>query len=193
MAAAVLPKEITGAWRRAVARHRAAHPYSDAGRSGPGIARDAGDTPYGSTLLVCLAARRWLVLAQIGDGDVLLALRGGQALSPVPADDRLDGLHTTSLCRPSAEQDFRLAVCDLADTPVRAVLLATDGYANAQTEQAWEPAVAADLARMADERSPAWFDGQVPRWAERCASSQGSGDDTTLGLLLADRLEPQGH
>lgn len=59
----------------------------------------------------------WLLLAQIGDGDILGIGVAGAALSPVPGDPLLDGLHTTSLCAPDAEQSFRTATVDLAAEP----------------------------------------------------------------------------
>lgn len=171
-------------WRQAVIQDTATRPYSNLEQAKLDILGDEPEVSYGSTLLVCLAMRPWLVFAQVGDGDVLAVLPDGRALSPVPWDDRLEGVITTSLCLPDAEHDFRFGVCDLDETPVRAVLLATDGYSNAQRAEPWQPTVAADLARQADEHDARWFDEQVPRWAQKCASSAGSGDDTTLALLV---------
>jgi Protein phosphatase 2C len=179
-ATAVLVPEILDEWRRAVALHHGRHPYSPAEKA----LSDDPAIPYGSTLLVCLATTRWLVCAQIGDGDLLVVLPDGRPLSPIPPDDRLDGTLTTSLCLPDAEQDFRFGICDMAITPIRAVLLATDGYGNAQRTEPWQPGVARDLARLAAIHEPGWFAGQLPYWAGLCASSVGSGDDTTLALLI---------
>ena len=68
-----------------------------------------------------------------------------------------------------------------ADTPL---LLATDGYGNAQADEPWQPGVGRDLAELAACRDRHWFGREVPGWAERCASADGSGDDTTIALLL---------
>ena len=38
---------------------------------------------------------------------------------------------------------------------------------------------------LAAEHDHSWFEHQVPGWAQRCASADGSGDDTTIALLLA--------
>jgi Protein phosphatase 2C len=184
MATAALAPEILGAWRRAVTLHHTRYPYSPAERAALTALGDGPEVPYGSTLLVCLVAGRWLVCAQIGDGDLLAVQPDGRPLSPIPPDDRLDGVRTTSLCLPGAEQDFRFGVRDLTTTAIRAVLLATDGYANAQRAEPWQPGVAADLALLAGSRDPGWFAEQIPEWARLCASSAGSGDDTTLALLV---------
>jgi hypothetical protein len=139
----------------------------------------------GSTLLLAIAGRRWLVLVQIGDGDIMGIQPDGRPLLPVPRDPSLDGQQTTSLCGPRAEDEFRAAVVDTSTTPLLGVMLATDGYGNAQVADPWTDAVSADLAELINDRPPEWLAGQLPLWASRCASADGSADDTTIALLIA--------
>jgi protein phosphatase 2C-like protein len=136
-------------------------------------------------LLLAIVCGSLLLLAQIGDGDIVAVRPSGTALLPVPRDPRLDGRHTTSMCTKAAEGAFRGAVVDLTATELAGVLLATDGYANAQAARAWEDAVSADLAKLIREQQAGWLAGQLPGWAARCASTEGSADDTTIALLLA--------
>lgn len=180
-----LPQAIVGEWRTEVAKHLAAHPYTAQEQSALADAGDEPEVPYGSTLLFAVIAGGWLACAQIGDGDLLAVRPDGTALSPVPGDSRLDGQHTTSLCQPDAEDDFRTCALDLRADPLLALLLATDGYGNAQTAENWQPEVAGDLAALAATHDLDWFAAQVPSWAERCASADGSGDDVTIALLLS--------
>jgi hypothetical protein len=180
-----LPPAIVQGWRAEIARHVEDHPYAAEERAVLERDGDGPDVPYGSTLLVAVVTGGWLVCAQIGDGDMVAVTPDGMHSGPVPGDSSLDGLRTTSLCQPDALRAFRVGVRDLAMTPLAAVLLATDGYGNAQAADHWQPAVARDLAGMAAEKDPGWFARQVPGWAEMCASGQGSGDDTTIALLLA--------
>jgi hypothetical protein len=182
---------ITGRWRAAVADHLAAQPFTDQEQA----VRTRGDDPliaYGTTLLLAVAACRWLVLVQIGDGDIVGIQPGGRALLPVPSDPSLDGLQTTSLCAPRAEEDFRVAVVDLSSTALLGVLLATDGYGNAQAADPWADAVSADLAGLIGGQSQEWLAAQLPAWASRCASADGSADDTTIALLIAPFAPGQG-
>jgi hypothetical protein len=179
-----LPAAVVTRWRELVARHQAGHPYAPAEQAALDAAGDAPDIPYGSTLLVALVAGGWLVCGQIGDGDMLAVRPDGTALTPVSGDDRLDGFHTTSLCQRGAVGSFRVAAHHLRTEPLLALLLGTDGYGNAQAAGPWQPAVARELAGLAAEHDHGWFTGQVQRWAERCASAQGSRDDTTIALLL---------
>jgi len=127
---------------------------------------------------------QWLICAQIGDGDMLAIRPDGQSFTPVPAGEKLDGERTRSLCQPDALTAFRLAVHDLVTRPLVALLLATDGYGNSQTADPWQPGIGRDLARFAAEHDHGWFERQVPAWAQRCASADGSGDDTTIALLI---------
>ena len=175
---------ITGRWRDAVREDVAADPFTAREEA----ARAKGDDTLiacGSTLLLAIAGRRWLVLVQIGDGDIVGIQPGGRPLLPVPDDPSLDGRQTTSLCGTRAEDDFRAAVVDTRTTALLGVLLATDGYGNAQLADPWTEAVSADLADMINDRPPEWLAGQLPLWASRCASPDGSADDTTVALLIA--------
>jgi Protein phosphatase 2C len=180
-----LPVAIVTRWRELVARHLAAHPYSAAEQSGLTTAGDGPEIPYGSTLLVAVIAAGWLVCAQIGDGDMLAVRPDGDGWTPVGGDDRLDGLHTTSLCQRGAVSSFRTAAHDLRTEALLALLLGTDGYGNAQATHPWQPDVARELAVLAAKHDHEWFKRQISVWADRCASAAGSGDDTTIALLLA--------
>lgn len=179
----VLVPAITARWREAVREDLAAEPITPEEEP----SRSPGDDPviaYGTTLLVAAVWGEWLLLAQIGDGDILGVRPDGGALLPVPGDPLLDGRHTTSLCSPGAEHSFRAAAVSTGLTPLLGVLLATDGYANAQAADGWEDVVGADLAALISAHPPEWLASQLPVWAGRCASLDGSGDDTTIALLL---------
>jgi hypothetical protein len=171
-------------WRSAVADQLGVRPYTKEERFVLSLADDSPLIPYGSTLLVAVITGRWLVCAQIGDGDMLAVRPDGSVFSPVAGDDRLDGRRTTSLCQPDALASFRTSAHDLSQVPLAALLLATDGYGNAQADEPWQPSVARDLAELAASHDRRWFEQEVPGWAQRCASSDGSGDDATIALLL---------
>jgi hypothetical protein len=185
-----LARAVVADWRSAVADQLAARPYTPEEQYVLDLAGDTPVVPYGSTLLVAVVTARWLVCAQIGDGDMLAVRPDGGSFRPVAGDARLDGLRTTSLCQPDALASFRTGAHDLREVPLTALLLATDGYGNAQADEPWPPGVGRDLAGLAAAHDHHWFEQQVPGWAERCASADGSGDDATLALLL--RGDPEG-
>jgi hypothetical protein len=179
----VLVPDIAVRWRDAVRRDVAAEPFTGAEEA---VRRgDDEAIPYGTTLLVAIGLGERLLLAQIGDGEIVCIRPDGTPLLAVPGDPLLDGRRTTSLCSHGAADLFRVAAVGLADTPVLAALLATDGYGNAQPAQVWQSAVSAELAGLIATRPASWLAGQLPGWAARSASVDGSADDTTLALLLA--------
>jgi Protein phosphatase 2C len=175
---------IAERWREAVAEDLAAEPITEAEQAWQADGDD-DVIAYGSTLLLALVWRQWLVLAQIGDGDIVCVRSDGGALLPVPGDPALDGLQTTSLCEPRAADAFRVAVVDMSRTELAGVMLATDGYGNAQLADPWTTAFSSDLVKLLREHDAEWLASQVPSWAARCASADGSADDTTIALLLA--------
>lgn len=174
---------IVDRWRTAVRRDVAAQPFTGAEEA---VRRgDDVTVPYGTTLLVAIGMRDRLLLAQVGDGDIVCIRPDGAALLAVPGDPLLDGRHTTSMCSAGAADSFRVAVVDLAGTPVLGALLATDGYGNAQVAQVWEDVVSAEFAAAITATPMPALAGELAVQAGRCASVDGSGDDTTLALLLA--------
>jgi serine/threonine protein phosphatase PrpC len=181
---AFLVPAIVQRWREAVLADVKADPFTDAEQAH----RHQGDNAtiaYGSTLLLGVVLRDWLIFAQIGDGDVVGVRTNGRPALPVPTDPQLDGLVTTSLCGLDPRSDFRVAVVDTVASPLLAVLLATDGYSNAQVVEAWPAAFSEDLAWMLRDRDLHWLASQLPSWAARCASSDGSADDTTVALMIS--------
>jgi hypothetical protein len=179
-----LARAVVADWRSAVAGQLQVRPYTTEEQFLLGLTADTPLIPYGSTLLVAVIAARWLVCAQIGDGDMLAVRPNGSSFSPVAGDDRLDGRRTTSLCQPDALASFRTGAHDLRRVPLAALLLATDGYGNAQADEPWQPSVGRDLAELAACHDRHWFGQEIPGWAQRCASAEGSGDDATIALLL---------
>jgi hypothetical protein len=179
-----LARAVVSGWRSAVAAQLEVRPYTVEEQFILDRSADTPVVPYGSTLLVAVIAAQWLVCAQIGDGDMLAVRPDGSSFAPVAGDDRLDGRRTTSLCQPDALASFRTGAHDLRQVPLAALLLATDGYGNAQADEPWQPSVGRDLAELAACRDRHWFGQEVPGWAERCASADGSGDDATIALVL---------
>jgi protein phosphatase 2C-like protein len=182
--------DIIARWNAAVEADLSAHPFSEAEAAVLGRESLPDVIAYGSTLLVAVLTAEFAVFTQIGDGDIVAVRPDGQSLLPVPADDSLDGWLTTSLCQVDAEESFRTGVVALADNPLFAVLLATDGFSNAQADDPWPPGFALDLAQLGHDHEPGWFASQLPGWAEQCASVDGSGDDSTMALVISSTVRP---
>lgn len=187
---AIIPA-ILEKWRSAVAGDVASEPFT----ADEEALRSEGDEPevaYGSTLMLVVWMPSSVLCIQIGDGDIVAVQPDGSALLPVPDDPSLDGHRTTSLCQTTALEAFRLGTIDRSATSPVAVILATDGFGNSQVADPWQPVVSAELANLLKEHGPEWVGSQLQEWTTRCASSEGSGDDTTVALILAgDRPDDQ--
>jgi serine/threonine protein phosphatase PrpC len=176
--------KIVAQWRRDVQEDATLHPFTDVEQA---RARDPLDgdplISYGSTLIIALARGADVAIAQLGDGDALVRLCGDTIDSPIPGDDRLVAGETTSLCLPSAVEDFRYAGlpgtadCDL-------VLLASDGYGNAFAAPTWRTDVLTDLGDFLAEAGPQRIAEQLPDWLAE--SAMVGGDDVTVTLLVRE-------
>jgi len=177
-----LAPAVVEGWRTAVAEDLRRHPLNQRE-----LATTGGDPlmAYGSTLLFAILHGQRALLAQIGDGDLLAIEAGGRALTPLPPDPLLRGRFTTSLCQEDPLASFRVGALDLEEPRLAFLLLATDGFGNSQVDDPWYQPFATDLVRLAAGHGLAWVGEHLPDWAARCASTEGSGDDTTLALLAA--------
>jgi len=179
----LVPSILEG-WRHAVAADQQENAFNAEEEAIRARANDDPIIAYGSTLIVALLGQRWVLVAQIGDGDVVGIRTDGAVEAPVPTDPLLDGQHTTSLCQDSALDSFRIAVIDRFEPRLVALLMATDGFGNAQVAEPWAPAVGSDVASMLKTHGSRWVGRRLPGWTARCASSDGSGDDTTVILAV---------
>jgi protein phosphatase 2C-like protein len=181
-------RDLVAGWRSAVARDLIARPVTDDERSTSGLRADATAEElvyaYGATLIVAVAGAGWLMCAQIGDGDLFAVGPTGEVQRLVGIDPRLDGARTTSLCQPDAYGSMRFGVLPLGGTAAGAVVLATDGYGNAQARADWQVAFGTELASLAAAHESGWIGEQLPTWVRECSSFRGSGDDATMAIMV---------
>ena len=182
---------IVAGWNAAVAADLAGDQLTAAERVMLAELELPPQTAYGSTLLIGAFTDDHALFAQIGDGNIVAVGPDGRAMSPVPGDGGPDKNHTASLCQADASTAFRIGVIQLAVRPVFAALLATDGFGNAQVQDPWQADVATDLANLGLDHGQGWFAAQVPGWAAQCASSAGSGDDSTIALVVNSAVRPR--
>lgn len=86
---------------------------------------------YGTTLIAALKLPKCLILIQQGDGRCDVFYGDGSVDQPIPWDARCEDTTTTSLCDEDAADSFRSYVINLADKPVMACYLGSDGIEDA--------------------------------------------------------------
>jgi len=178
---------IVETWRSSVSADVSESPFTPEEES-LRLTGDTAEIAYGSTLLVGVWTADWVLCLQIGDGDILVVKSDASVLVPVPEDPNIIGHRTTSLCQPDALESFRYAILDTSQTSPLALMLSTDGFSNSRTG-AWQEDVAAEIGdRFGTGGVPLVADG-LRSWVMLSASSDGSGDDTTVCLVVRENRE----
>ncbi len=144
----------------------------------------AGDdeTPlldYGSTILAALATPDFLLVGQLGDGDILLVAEDGTVDVPLPADPAAFADETSSLCLPEAEHLFRVRVLP-APSQETLLLLSTDGYSKSYSTEAAFRKIGPDYLDLV--RKDGMCGLNLRGFLEQ-VTARGAGDDIGLALL----------
>jgi serine/threonine protein phosphatase PrpC len=141
---------------------------------------------YGTTLLAVRVRADDVLLAQLGDGDLLLWTDGEGLTVPLPNPETAFPNATDSLVQDDAPANLRVATAPVPDL----VLLATDGLEAARGGPGWQEST---MQRLHDELASAGPDGirdVLQRWSDEAAEA--GGDDTTLAVLLARTVVADG-
>ena len=188
-----LSRRLAESWMEAVASDLEHKPFSDQElkrleeKEGPDARQEVLEGPalaYGTTLLLAGADDREVVFLQVGDGDILAVSAGGLVTRPLPPDPRSVGNATASLARSSAWQDARTRSVPADSDGPALVLAATDGYANSFEDDAGFLQVGSDLLAIIRANGLDEVNAQLEGWLGE-VSELGSGDDVSVGLLVA--------
>jgi serine/threonine protein phosphatase PrpC len=188
-----VPPRIFQRWRQRVEEDFGQNPFTDAELSR--LAEQAGQAAreravrpeqlslaYGSTLLVAVVDKEFLLCFQLGDGDILAVSDAGVVERAVPKDKTLIANETTSLCQEDGKQYMRPQFRLFQDALPAMVLLSTDGYCNSFATPDAFLKVGADYLDMLRAEGPEEIEKGLPAWLED-TSRNGSGDDITVGII----------
>jgi len=137
---------------------------------------------YGSTLLAVLATQDFILLLQLGDGDVLIVEDDGAVKRAFPRDACLIANETTSLCSPYAWNDVHVAFEPLVDKAPALILVCTDGYTNSFASEEDFLQVGSDYLQALREHGLEYVRSRMEEWL-RETSDRGSGDDIAVGVI----------
>lgn len=133
---------------------------------------------YGTTLLTAVITSDEILLAQIGDGDILFVGEDDQIMRPFKQDEIGVITETHSLASPNTFQHWQTAVFERATGGM--LFMATDGLSNAVADGELA-SVALRLRNWIQEYGFDRVSVALPEWLDRF-SEEGSGDDVTLGI-----------
>jgi serine/threonine protein phosphatase PrpC len=142
---------------------------------------------YGTTLIVVASYGDFMLYLQIGDGDILVVDDTGNVRKPLRDDVQFSRYQTKSLCTHGASDDFRIAVEKNNGANPVLVLASTDGYSNSfkSYQEFFKVGIAyLDLIRILG----CDFLEDILEDLLCKTSSQGSGDDITVGLACSSDL-----
>lgn len=187
-----LPHKILSKWRRSVSRHFENHPSPAPNGCSVSTSRhDDYRCAYGSTLLVVVIDSDGILFCQIGDGDILEVSSTGMVQRVFPPDPRFLGNETTSLSS-ATTADFRTTYREATPTSSQPALIvaATDGYSNSFEDEDAFLRVGIDYLEAI--RRDGWLATRtnMMSWLQE-TSSQGSGDDISVGLIWSNSKTAQ--
>lgn len=145
---------------------------------------------YGSTLLMVLFIREFIVCYQLGDGDILFVSKVNKVTKPIKRDTRHIANDTTSLCLHKPEKEFRIKLFRDLNHLLQMIILSTDGYSNSFSSESGFFKVGSDLYDMIKDDGFEVIEENLKDWIEE-TSNHGSGDDTSVSIIsrLAEKAE----
>jgi serine/threonine protein phosphatase PrpC len=180
-AALEIPARIHKAWQQRVDADLERSPPPKLTLSDP----NERFVPYGATLVAVAVAPSFILLLQLGDGDILVGFSDGQIKRLLVSDIGLAGEQTNSLCDPNAAKLdlFRLQVLPILDTSARPdfVMLSTDGLSKSCADEPAFVNLAQEWRSVIHKDGLRTITGSLEPWLTQ-ASRNGSGDDVTLGF-----------
>lgn len=182
---------LVEAWSLAVQADITAHPFSDDEATRLRDDDRGHLRPYGSTVIAMAANAHVLVVLQIGDGDAVVVQGDGTVLRPLPEDELLHGMTTTSLCQVDPLASLRTVAIDLADHDIELGFIATDGFGRPRVDaETWWQQTGEELLERHRNHGLAWIEQRLPGWLTEPAEY--GGDDVSLAVLSRSSQTPAG-
>lgn len=142
---------------------------------------------YGSTLVMVLFIKEFVVCYQLGDGDILFVSKAKTVSRPFTQDERHIANSTTSLCLHKPEKEFKIKVFRDVNELLQMVILSTDGYSNSFSDETGFLQVGTDIYEIVETEGFEILETQLKAWLEE-TTQNGSGDDTSVSII--SRCEP---
>lgn len=137
---------------------------------------------YGSTLVMVLFIKEFIVCYQLGDGDILFVSSSKKVSKPIKRDSRHIANDTSSLCLSRPEKEFKIKIFRDLNELLQMIIVSTDGYSNSFSSEAGFLKVGTDLYDIIQEDGFDVIDENLKAWIEE-TSHHGSGDDTSVSII----------
>ncbi len=183
------PRRTRRLWREAVKADFSRREILPNGSSSPD---DPVYSRYGSTLISALVVAESILIARIGDGDIVLVRPDGSIECPFLPDPALLGTETRSLSSRDAHLLWRTATLDRGEGGV--LIAATDGISDSfdSSEGDEFTTFIRSLVARIREYGIENVAGSMSGWLDRY-SSKASGDDMTLVFVCINGIAAGGN
>lgn len=180
-------KQVVKSWREKIDAHLSETPltedqYAHLGASDQKSIFKNNYIIYGSTLLIVLLIKDYIVCYQLGDGDILFISKSKRVSKPIKRDHRHIANDTSSLCLNKPEKEFKIKVFRDLKHVLKMIILSTDGYSNSFSSENDFLKVGSDLIELTETDGFEVIDDHLKDWIEE-TSNHGSGDDTSVSVI----------
>ena len=159
---------VVANWRRLV---------QDSDLGGP----DVSQVNFAATLSVAISDDRDIMVARIGDGDLICSTGPeGHLLRPLTRAE--PGASPETLAHPDASDAFEVLHLCSTDLDIRSTLICTDGFTAPFAEPDWDHIVASNLERLRASVPLSALVTAADGWTQD--SGRVGGDDASVGLLV---------
>ena len=193
-----IPRLLVKNWNNEVGNHISKNPFTTDEVSkflkGDASAKNKLDThpqiAYGSTLLTAIVTKEYILLFQLGDGNILIVDEYRNVISPfekkIENGDEENFIvplnYTNSLCMNSSWLKFNVGIYSSYDLKPNLILLSTDGYYNSFKDEMGFRKIATDYLDIINNYGQQYLRRRLQLLLNE-TSQKGSGDDITLGYL----------
>ncbi len=183
----VLGPALVRHWAVAVQADIAAHPFTDDEATRLREDDRGHLRPYGSTIIAMAANQHVLVALQLGDGDAVVVDSSGVVFRPLPEDELLHGMTTTSLCQIDPLASLRTVAIDLTEKDLEIGFVATDGFGRPRVDSdTWWQLTGEELLERTRNYGIPWVEARLPGWLTEPAEY--GGDDVSLAVMARTQL-----
>lgn len=140
---------------------------------------------YGATSVSVMITPHWILYAILGDGDILCVTSKKSVYQPIKGNKNEDTTQTSSLVNSDAAKRYKFGLQSVDNFP-SLILMSTDGYENSYPDNRDYLNIGPEYYNMISSLGKEWKSKLDLEKILTYVTTQGSGDDVTLGILYKE-------
>lgn len=178
-----LPRKIIWQWRETLKDYHSKNPFESSDET---IDTEVPYKIYGSTLMSALCSAEFLLLMQIGDGNIVIIDKNNNIEYPIKSDEEQLANYTYSISSNDAEQHYHFKFLHSVED-IKAIIISTDGFYNSFIDR---ESYQSTILKLIDyvvtklKNGEALIINKELTKMMESVTSTGSGDDISLCIIL---------